>query len=75
MREVIKAAAKDFFAPLVVLSNKLCCLLGSHQWTNKAAEGVKPTQEELDGGVAGFWRYARVYCKRCGKDSPRNEAH
>lgn len=75
MREVIRAAAKEFFAPLASFLAALACLIGNHDWTCKSAQGIKPTDEELAGGVDGFWRYARVYCARCGKESPRNEAH
>ena len=45
---------------------KLLCLIGDHDWTCKAEQGIPPTQQQLDGGVAGFYDYAAVYCKHCG---------
>ena len=47
--------------------NWLNCLTGMHDWTCKADQGIKPTQQELDAGVAGFNSYAQMYCKRCGE--------
>ncbi len=32
----------------------------------RAEQGIKPTKAQLDGGIAGFFDYARMYCKRCG---------
>lgn len=45
----------------------LCHVLGDHAWTSRAEQGEKPTQQEIDAGVAGFWFYSRMYCKRCKK--------
>lgn len=42
------------------------CLLGDHDWTSKAAQGVKPSADELRDGLAGFERYAQMFCARCG---------
>jgi hypothetical protein len=50
----------------------LCVILGSHDWTSKVMQGIKPTEDEIRDGVAGFHRYARMYCARCGKDSQYN---
>jgi len=44
-----------------------CQLLGSHDWTCAAKEGIPPTQEQLQGGLVGFWEYAKMYCRRCPK--------
>lgn len=44
-----------------------CHLLGSHNWTCAAKEGIRPTVYQLDDGEKGFWEYARMYCKDCGK--------
>lgn len=46
---------------------KLRCWLGRHDWTCKAEQGIPPSKDELEGGLDGFWRYAAMYCKRCGK--------
>lgn len=69
MREVIVAAAKEFFSPLVTAFVWLSCQVGNHDWTNASAQGKKPTPEQLENGVEGFWDYARVYCAKCGKTS------
>lgn len=51
----------------------LCHILGDHQWTSKADQGIKPSREELESSQ-GFWKYARVYCSRCGEPSKYNKA-
>ena len=46
------------------------CFNGLHDWTCAAAEGVKPTQAQLDAGLSGFYDYyATMYCRRCGRVS------
>ena len=45
----------------------LKCLIGLHDWTYAANEGVKATQEQLDAGIDGFWDYAKMYCRGCGR--------
>ena len=45
----------------------LNCLGGIHDWTSKAQQGIKPTEEELSRGLAGFDSYATMYCARCGE--------
>jgi hypothetical protein len=47
----------------------LACFMGNHDWTCAAAEGLKPTQAQLDAGIEGFYDYATMYCKRCGRVS------
>ncbi len=42
------------------------CGLIMHRWTCAAEQGIKPTKAQLDGGITGFFDYARMYCKRCG---------
>lgn len=48
-----------------------CILLhfGLHDWTCAAAEGIKPTPEQLEpikrGELSGFYDYSKMYCKRC----------
>lgn len=44
-----------------------CYLFKWHDWTCAAAENIPPTEAQLKGGVEGFWDYATMYCKRCGK--------
>lgn len=47
----------------------LCNVIGDHDWTCAAAEGIKPTPLQLKTGLEGFKDYAKEYCKRkrCGK--------
>lgn len=45
------------------------CLIGAHEWTCAAREGVKPTPAQLAGGMQGFRDYATMYCKHCLKVS------
>lgn len=46
-----------------------CWFWKFHDWTCKAAEGIPPTPEQLAGGIDGFYDYATMYCKRCGRVS------
>ena len=46
-----------------------CKILKNHVWTSKAEQGIKPTPEQINGGVDGFWDYAEVYCSKCGETS------
>lgn len=46
-----------------------CHLLGFHDWTCAAIEGIAPTKEQLESGVEGFFDYAKTYCKLCEKES------
>ena len=48
---------------------RLRCFLFAHDWTCAALQGIKPTQAQLHGGMAGFDDYATMYCARCGKVS------
>lgn len=48
-----------------------CRLLGDHDWTCKAEQGVKPSADELCDGLAGFDRYAQLFCSRCGRQGGR----
>ena len=45
-----------------------CWMFGDHDWTCAAKEGVPPTREQLKD-INGFLDYARMYCRRCGKES------
>lgn len=45
----------------------LCYVLQDHDWTCNANEGIPATAEQLQAGVAGFFDYARMWCRRCGK--------
>ena len=49
----------------------ILCLAG-HKWTSSPEEGVSPTDEQLQNGIDGFYDYAAIYCKRCGKNHPLN---
>jgi predicted oxidoreductase len=47
-----------------------CCWIWRiHDWTCAAEEGVRPTKAQVEGGVAGFFDYAKMYCRRCGRVS------
>ena len=46
-----------------------CYLWRWHDWTCDAAEGIPATPEQLATGIEGFYDYAKMYCKRCGKVS------
>jgi hypothetical protein len=52
----------------------LCHLFDDHcgGWTCKAQQGIPPSAEDLRDGVAGFYRYATMYCRWCGKVSALN---
>ena len=45
---------------------KTVCAVNGHDLTCAATEGQDPTPEQLARGVAGFFEYAKLYCKRCG---------
>ena len=47
-------------------------MLKWHDWTCAASEGLPPTEAQLRGGVEGFWDYATMYCKRCGRKYGRH---
>lgn len=49
------------------LLNWLMCRLGAHEWTCNAEQGIPPTKAQTDAGAAGFYSYARGYCKLCGR--------
>lgn len=36
-------------------------------------QGIKPTEAEVDAGMAGFREYAKMYCSICKKESKFNE--
>lgn len=46
---------------------KIICLFASHRWTCKAALGIPPDTQDIRDGLAGFNRYASMYCARCGR--------
>lgn len=45
------------------------CLTGDHDWTCAKDEKIEPTQAQLDAGADGFFDYAKLYCRACGKVS------
>ena len=51
------------------LVQKLNCWTGGHDWTSAVQEGIPATQEQLESGLNGFFEYAELYCKHCGKRS------
>jgi hypothetical protein len=54
-------------AALIKWHRPILCFMGEHDWTSAADQGEEPTPEQLAAGVAGFWDYARMYCKHCDK--------
>jgi hypothetical protein len=50
----------------------ICHICGSHDWTSNALQDKEPTKEQIDAGIDGFWDYAKMYCKRCEKESELN---
>ncbi len=46
-----------------------CKILGVHDWTCKADQGIKPTEEDLYGGYEGLKSYTTMYCKKCEEKS------
>jgi len=49
----------------------VCSVVG-HDWTSAVEEGLKPTPKQMKDGILGFWDYAKMYCRRCGKLSDLN---
>ena len=50
------------------LLERLRCLIGDHDWTTAAAQGIPPTPRQLES-VGGFYDYATMYCSRCRRVS------
>lgn len=44
---------------------KIKCKVFWHDWTCAADQGIEPTEDQLKS-IAGFYDYAKTYCKRCG---------
>ena len=49
------------------------CMMGMHDWTSKALQGIRPTKEQLENPKKGFWEYSLMYCSRCNKKSELNQ--
>lgn len=62
-----------FYLILKAAAGKFLCLIGDHDWTGAALEGVPPDEVVLElakkDPLAGFKKYSAMYCKRCGKKS------
>ncbi len=54
---------------------KIDCFFGIHSWTSAVQEGIKATPEQLNNGSEGFFDYAKMYCKHCGKISDISYRH
>ena len=61
---------------LKIIGRFFSCLFGMHEWTCDAQEGKKPTKKQIDaikagedGLAGGFFDYAKMYCKYCGKEA------
>ena len=47
---------------------KLLCLVGWHDWTCLADQGIKPDPVRIRQDPLGYFKeYAEMFCKRCGK--------
>jgi len=46
-----------------------CRIWKFHKWTCHHEQGIKPTKEQLENGIEGFYDYAKMYCKICGTES------
>jgi len=60
----------------MTIRNKFLCLIGDHEWTCKASEGIKPSEDEEpkstdspEETIRKFMSFAKMYCKRCPKVS------
>ena len=52
------------------LFGKLACLIGDHDWTSKALQGLKYDPARVSDDPVGYFReYAQLYCKRCKRVS------
>lgn len=47
------------------------CLIGDHDWTCAAAQGIKPSPAQT-ANLMGFYDYAKMYCSRCRRLSRLN---
>ena len=58
---------KTLYQKYMVAARRMQCLVGGHDWTCAAREGIKPDPVKLKANPVGyFWEYAKMYCKRCG---------
>ena len=49
------------------LMGKFWCLIGSHDWTSKAEQGILPDKKLLKANpIDYFWDYSAMYCNRPG---------
>lgn len=55
------------------LWGKFLCLIGDHVWTGDAIKGIAPSKEIAElakrDPLAGFIKYSKMYCDRCGRVS------
>ena len=60
-------------ATLKKIFGKFLCFIGDHDWTGAALEGQAPTPEIIElakrDPLAGFRKFSKMYCRRCGKES------
>ena len=48
------------------IMRRLSCLLGDHEWTCKAEEGIKPDPKKVEADPLGYFaEYSKMYCKHC----------
>jgi hypothetical protein len=55
------------------LWGKFLCLIGDHEWTGAALDGIPPDDRikalAKKDPLAGFKEYSEMYCRRCGRKS------
>ena len=55
------------------LWGKFLCFIWDHDWTGDALKWIKPGPEIAElakrDPLAGFIKYSKMYCDRCGKVS------
>ena len=49
------------------LLGRFLCLVGDHEYTCKAEQGIKPDLERINRDpVEYFFEFSQMYCLRCG---------
>ena len=65
---IIVVSAVVLITALIIKFRKpIACWFVGCDWTTRHQEGEAPTEAELAAGVAGFFHYAQMWCKRCGR--------
>jgi len=54
---------------MMAIMRRLWCMLGWHEWTCAAEQGVPATYDQIADPFWGYWDYAKMYCRHCGAES------